>query len=428
MRYKSAQSRQQEECFSPLPEKYLEELHGLDLRYPGWEKDVNAATESFHAGSEVNFLKAFRKLKDKQRVYDDYKAFTRLNALAALEISYPGNEFDKQDVERWHLQHPSDDETDMIFQDKLEGLRNKERLFVGDRSHPNIQDLDALDLTYPGWEDDYQAAVTAHCDTPARSFANALHRLRQRQRVHEGDRSHWRLKILDKLNLTYPGWETDVAEVEAWHFNSADNPKNDKLYAEVIEGMKDQQQIFLGWDHDEDDPDEEEDGTSEGSISSIESSLRSEGASVEKERANIKDMVQCYASIAENLSSMEGKKKQLLEKRTSSSVSTTDRAQHRSTSSTGRDPAPISRALGGTTVTVSLPQFSMKTEVSTSRPPKQLSLGKCEVCFTRPKTHVFVPCGHLCACAACSHKSMEETGCCPICRHQSESSFRVFLT
>ncbi|EOD04850.1 hypothetical protein EMIHUDRAFT_220633 [Emiliania huxleyi CCMP1516] len=36
----------------------------------------------------------------------------------------------------------------------------------------------------------------------------------------------------------------------------------------------------------------------------------------------------------------------------------------------------------------------------------------CTVCFTRPKDHVAIPCGHQCACADCSAK-MEQ---CPICR------------
>ncbi|EOD04953.1 hypothetical protein EMIHUDRAFT_220386, partial [Emiliania huxleyi CCMP1516] len=36
----------------------------------------------------------------------------------------------------------------------------------------------------------------------------------------------------------------------------------------------------------------------------------------------------------------------------------------------------------------------------------------CIVCFTRPKDHVAIPCGHQCACGDCSAK-MEQ---CPICR------------
>ena len=36
----------------------------------------------------------------------------------------------------------------------------------------------------------------------------------------------------------------------------------------------------------------------------------------------------------------------------------------------------------------------------------------CIVCFTRPKSHVAAPCGHLCACGSCSDKMQQ----CPICR------------
>jgi hypothetical protein len=427
----------QEECYSQLPQKFLDELNSLELHYPGWGKDFRAAKESFDQGSEATFVRCLWKLKDKQRVYDEYKAHMRLNALAAVELAYPGHEFDKQKVEEWHLLHPSnDDETDMIFQDKLEGLRNKDKLFLGDRSHPNIQDLDRLELSYPGWEDDYQAAVTGHCDTPAKSFANKLHRLRQKQSVYEGERSHWRLVELDGLNLTYLGWETDFAEVEDWHFNNADNTKNDKLYAEVIEGMRDQQQIYLGWDHEEEaeDEDSEEDtssASSEGCTSSLESSSGFPRSTVEKEKAKMNELVQIYASIAENVDSMEGKKKKLLEERSTcpsnpASSHTGSATPQREKSNPGDKPQKSGNP-GRMTVTVPM-MFSMKTEEVGPRPPKQVTLGKCEVCLIRKKTHVFTPCGHLCACAACSHKAMEETGTCPICRNESENSFRVFLT
>ena len=37
----------------------------------------------------------------------------------------------------------------------------------------------------------------------------------------------------------------------------------------------------------------------------------------------------------------------------------------------------------------------------------------CIVCFTHPKTHIAVPCGHLCACAICSQRLPDG---CPYCR------------
>ena len=36
----------------------------------------------------------------------------------------------------------------------------------------------------------------------------------------------------------------------------------------------------------------------------------------------------------------------------------------------------------------------------------------CIVCFTRPKTHIAVPCGHQCACGACADRMRD----CPYCR------------
>lgn len=439
----------QEELYSALPPKLLNELENLhgQLHYPGWEKDYNATHEAFQMGSELKFSRCFRKLRDKQRVYDDYKAFTRLNALAHLHLTYPGNEYDKQAVEKWHLEHPSTDETDIIFEDKLEGLRNKEQLFFGDRSHPNVQDLDALELSYVGWEADYQAAVAAHCDTPGKSFAAILHRLRQKQRLSEGNRSHWRLVELDKLELSYPGWEDDVAEVEEWHLRNPDNKKNNILYAEVIEGMKDQQQIYLGWDHDDDNvsSDESTNGNIEAEIS------------VEKERNEVKEMAKCYESITSSLNCVEGMRKKILEERSTSSgqpcsrngtpqrqqstMARRDRGAtlYREQGATSRrerenSPSPTSPTQRTSSVAVNIvqsrndsPKQQQQPEQS-SPPPKQANLGKCEVCCARPKTHVFIPCGHLCACAACSHQTMEDAGQCPICRTTAQHSFRVFLT
>lgn len=42
----------------------------------------------------------------------------------------------------------------------------------------------------------------------------------------------------------------------------------------------------------------------------------------------------------------------------------------------------------------------------------------CIICFTRPKSHAAVPCGHRCACADCSAKIMERDRRCPYCREE----------
>ncbi|EOD29564.1 hypothetical protein EMIHUDRAFT_233779 [Emiliania huxleyi CCMP1516] len=42
----------------------------------------------------------------------------------------------------------------------------------------------------------------------------------------------------------------------------------------------------------------------------------------------------------------------------------------------------------------------------------------CIICFTQPKSHAAVPCGHRCACADCSAKIMERDRRCPYCREE----------
>ena len=49
---------------------------------------------------------------------------------------------------------------------------------------------------------------------------------------------------------------------------------------------------------------------------------------------------------------------------------------------------------------------------------------QCVMCLDATKTHIFVPCGHLCVCADCSN----DGGTCPICRQQSTSVIKAFVS
>jgi hypothetical protein len=416
-----------QEEFIRLPQKRLKELEQLDLYYPGWEKDYAGACDAFHRGSGIRFNKACRKLRDKQRVYEDYRAFTRLNDMSSLELDYPGSDRDKQDLETWHLKHPSTDTTDKIFRDKLEGLQNKNTLFFGDRSNVNVVALDGLELSYPDWETDYQLAVAAHCDMPAGLFPNALHCLQQKQCIHKGDRSHWRLVELDSVKLTYPGCENDVSEVEDWHLHNADNAQNDGMFQEVVEGIRDQEQIYLGWDHEEEDASVNSNASRDAQGSFYKHDL--------KDASTTQDLQKCYDSISESLMEHEGKKKKLVEERSTCSSPAASRrsspVDRRSPSPSGRN-SSSSRTSNSPTTDRSSPSglsLSFRTGAGADgTPPKQVKLGNCVVCLSRAKTHVFLPCGHLCACAACSEKAMQTTSCCPICRRHTDKTHRVFLS
>jgi hypothetical protein len=52
---------------------------------------------------------------------------------------------------------------------------------------------------------------------------------------------------------------------------------------------------------------------------------------------------------------------------------------------------------------------------------------ECVVCMDAVRTHIFAPCGHVCACAQCARKIVETSKRCPKCRATIAQSFRAFF-
>lgn len=193
---------------------------------------------------------------------------------------------------------------------------------MNDRLGPWLADES---FTYKEWEEDYKAAEDASKEsTVSFQFRNAIHRLHEKQRVQDGDRSHPRLVALDQLSLTYPGWEDDVRNAERAHFdNYYDSTRDDDIYfRSKLEGLQNRQQLY-----------------------------------------------------------------------------TVYKAQPR------------------------------RTTAGKSHDEIVAMLGACVICGERNKTHLFDPCGHLCACQSCADQLMRSsTASCPICRMQSNKVIRVFFT
>lgn len=223
----------------------LRELAETDLSYPGWEKDYEEASEACQIGHVRVFERLFHEIKEKQRAFDNHHILIRIEIIEELDVYYPGCQADKRELEEWCRENPVNEETTEKFEEKLEGLVNKHALYEGDRSHPNIVALDKVKFTFPGWEDEYEKAVRAHCDQPFTEFPKFFHQMKETQYKHEGKRVHWRLKTLDELELSYPGCRKDIAEVEAWHFNTVDSPSTASLFREAIDGLLEQEEMYL---------------------------------------------------------------------------------------------------------------------------------------------------------------------------------------
>ena len=108
---------------------------------------------------------------------------------------------------------------DAEFEKILFKVQQKQKMHEGDRTHPQLLQLDRLRriLNYDGWEDDFHQAEETHLESGSfvhstlfNPFTNAYARLQNRQAISDGDRSDPWLMRLDSLPLTYPGWENDV--------------------------------------------------------------------------------------------------------------------------------------------------------------------------------------------------------------------------
>ena len=51
----------------------------------------------------------------------------------------------------------------------------------------------------------------------------------------------------------------------------------------------------------------------------------------------------------------------------------------------------------------------------------------CVICLAADKTHVFVPCGHICCCGRCSDIIMQRSSkICPVCRQACQMSIQTY--
>merc|ERR1712130_217175 len=97
----------------------------------------------------------------------------------------------------------------------------------------------ALQLTYPGHETDLKAAEKAHTNLP-QEFDARLFEIQEKQKIHEGDRSHPRLFELDNMVMTYPNWQSDYERAQLYHL------RYPELFIGKLKGMREKQRIYRG--------------------------------------------------------------------------------------------------------------------------------------------------------------------------------------
>ena len=184
--------------------------------YDGWRKDAKRA-EELHREYPSLVPEILDKMRRKQQVHSGDRSHKYIRKLDALTptLSYDGWEDDARKVEWPETGH-------LNFRDPaekmLEVMRTKQAEHSGDRSHANLRELDQLKaaLDYEGWSQDAERAEEQHRRGYPSLVPEILDKMRRKQQVHSGDRSHKYIRKLDALTptLSYDGWEDDARKVE----------------------------------------------------------------------------------------------------------------------------------------------------------------------------------------------------------------------
>jgi hypothetical protein len=321
-------------------------------------------------------------MKNKEMVHLGHRSHPDLMRLDKLKpsLSYPGWKADFNDAEETHVSDRG------FFKDQYHKLTERQRMHDGNRTHRRLVELDSLSWSYTGWEEDFRKAEEAHVDYEGAygypGFSEILQMMKKKQMVHLGHRSHRDLMRLDVLkpSLSYPGWEADFNDAEETHMSYRGYFKDQ--YHKLTErqrmhdGNRSHRRLVdldsLSWSYT---------GWEEDFRTAEEAHVKYEGG----------DGYPGFSKILQKMRIMQ----QLFDE---------------------IRPGPTSN------LSSNLPQQTMQVQSTTSQSDAGVS------CMAAPKSHAFVPCGHLCACKACATESFQRSNLCPICRGRSQMVKQIFFS
>lgn len=387
---------------------------------------------------------------------------TCLESLVDVQFSYPMWLDDFRKLETMLYEFPN------RVPSFLEGMKRKQKLFDGDRSDPVIVLLDSIEFSYPQWLDDKLEAELAYIKTPplARKKIEAMKR---KQELYSGDRTSPELLELDALHLTYEGSEMDKTEAERLYM---DYPT---LFKVKIETMKRKQllssggtmaaTVFRGANNGNSDHTQEAGTPRQVNATETVSSSSLAKAQTDRLEQDVQRQIDILHGNLFNYTGVDNDKREaenlllryplLFEKKLES--------MHRKQRLFNGDRShPQVIALDAMKLTYPGWEHDVKTalrchcefpsifdeklqgmnnkeqaykmqvireqlEHQADKTSILKNRGTCIICLERSSTYAFVPCGHLCI---CDHCTSFENVCdkCPICRNHSQQVMKVFVS
>ncbi len=360
------------------------------VTYDGWRKDFRMAEKEHLRYGALYFDHAVNKIARKQKLHDGDRSDAELQLLDSLHLTYPGCKKDRNEVFDYYLQG-----YDGLLDTYRFCLTEKQRMHEGDRSHPRLVALDSLQLSYPGWEEDIKSYEEMHVSFALSGFESSpeessvqIDMFKSKQEtystgVEDSSWMHPDQHTIVNTKWTFPGWEEVVQSV---HESPSTYPFDD-----ILELFQVRQMLY------------ENDYTQHPLLIQI-GSIELSYPGWDKDMDNIKTEVVTYYILSW---------KERCEKCLQGMLNK-QRAYNGYLRSMIRD------IPGDEDHTNSKePRFEGNAE--------KAGLKECVVCWEAPRTHVFVPCGHMCACKSCSKTMIGSTTKCPACNQTATASIEVFF-
>jgi Zinc finger, C3HC4 type (RING finger) len=428
-------------------------LDNTIFTYDGWQEDKKEAEMSHTAGTTLpgclligTVQDKLGRMKKKQTAHSNRSSVAFLRDLDSQTFSYTGWLADKKEAEQFH-------QTGLSFAStKLLGMKNKQRLFDGDRSHPDIVALDTAIYTYQGWQEDKEKAVQIHTATTIipgmpifETVANKFNEMKRKQAMHSNRSSIPFLQQLDSFSFSYTGWQADKDEAEKFYQTSS------SFAPKKLIGMKNKQRLF-------------DDDRSHPEIVALDNTIFTyQGWQEDKKKAvqihtatTLMTGMPVLGTVVDKVNEM--KKKQTMHSNRSSDAFLRDldsvvsvvprQAQEQQPPPPQQQPSParrlariddcnrhVKRVCSETSRAKAGPVKDDNDETKVNDDDDDAIVQYCVICLEHEPSHAYIPCGHRCICSNCvseiGHSTTITTTTgelkCPVCRDTAMCITKIFL-
>mmetsp|Transcript_576 Transcript_576/g.1133 ORF Transcript_576/g.1133 Transcript_576/m.1133 type:complete len:436 (+) Transcript_576:96-1403(+) len=409
---------------------------GHNLTYEGHCEDLQRLEDAYLNGHIYECDDLVFYVRESQRIHEGDRSHPRLVKLDALRelLTYDGWEDDFAAALVYHKKSVEDFLFE--FRASVTGMKRRQSMSIGDHSHENLRFLHSLNLSFPGWKKGVEHAVNHHRDGHCVEYYKFT--LVEKQRMFKGVRSHPRLVALDSLRLTYPGWLEDTKEAERMHISSLIDYDEGifhayKSYLRLISSKQRAYETSADspWVHPVQCKIIETNWTYSGWEADIES-VRAEDCTTGTSDYTFEDWLD-KCTLRQNLYDNNFDDHHALLKLAGLQLSypgwETDfedakKDLHDNGYVLG---FPFKSKVEGMKIKQTIYEGVPKAVEAKEEQPKSYNFGTCAICLEAPRTHIFVPCGHACACKSCSDEVMTRKRKCPICNTSLKLAMEFFF-